>query len=387
MATSDLRRNVHKNTRDRDSVLRLLKFVILLMYIVAASAHAERISVVSSHGSQGQGWLFGASNDSQATQCWLAVPAHVIRSESGGPAAPFRFTDSKGYTGESGTPITLEDVAGAKDILGKSVDLAFAKLEGHRPGGCLSRLGLPAMVYQSLLRKAPGVDFFDMLDTSFGVFSLAVRKVQVDALGGGLLLLGTSDNDVVNAHFSQGLSGSIGTVEWQNKQYPFAMVSRINAAKREVLAVRFDVIRSMFELIESSVVGTSKPLNNYSVLGLRVDPVNSSKSIKALMTLDECWRAKPPKAERFVELLIETSTDMQALRGVSLVQEASCGDEPVRYSVDQRPDATSNWARVGECVSTEVAVNNCRMDLRTPRQLKIRIGPTSEATISRLQLY
>ena len=364
---------------------RLCLCVFSCMFLVPA--HAERVSVVSSHGSHGQGWLFGAQAYNQITQCWLAVPAHVVRSESTGKAAAVRFTDGRGYTVESDLPTTLDNVEGAEDILGREVDLAFAKVKGRLPDSCLSRLGLPEMVYQSLMRKAPTVQFFDMLDTSFGVFDLAIRKGQVDAFGGGLMALGTSDVDIVNTHFNQGLSGAIGTVQWQDKQYPFAMVSRIDPSKQIVLAVRFDVIRALFKLVDTSEESKPIALDKFSIIGLRIDPTSSTLAASSLMTSGECRTASPAKGGRLVELLIETMPDMKALRGVSLLQDNSCDATPFVYSVDQRPDAKSNWVKVGDCNSTNLITNNCRMDLRTPRQIRIRIDTNNPVVISGLQLY
>lgn len=364
-----------------------LLFALLLFTLTMSLAHAERVSVSSSFGAQGQGWLFGARSGGQEVECWVAVPAHVISSESSDSVAPFQVTDSKGYTSESAQPLKTDNLEGANQVLRESVDLAFAKIKGRESGSCLSRLGLPEMVYQSLLRKAPRVDFFDMLDTSFGMFSLTLKKVRVDALGGALLILGTDDAELANTHFSQGLSGAIGTVQWQSKQYPFAMAIRINASKREVQVVRFDVIQKLFELLETDEEGDIAPLQNYRILGTKIDPANSSAATKALSMTDECWVASPPVGETHVELLLETTPTVQVVRGVSLVQAEPCATEPVTYSVDQRPNTDSHWVRVGECESTETAANNCPMDLRAPRQLKISIGPVKQTSISALQLY
>jgi len=362
-------------------------FAIFLLVSQANSAYAERVSVVSAYGSQGQGWLFGATGSSQIVECWIAVPEHVVNSESGEPVAAFRFADAKGYSGETDTPVTLVDIDGALDVLGKGVDLAFAKVKGPRSSGCLSRLGLPEMVYQSLLRRAPRIEFFDMLETSFGIFSLDVRKVQVDALGGGLVVLGTADQSVVNAHFSQGLSGSIGTVKWQQAQYPFVMVSRINASSSEVIAVRFDVIRQIFDKIDTGATSTSPSSSHYAILGVRVDPGARPSSIDHLLATEKCWRVSPPAGERHIELLIEAKAEMKALRGIALNHSASCGGEQVSFSVDQRTNSDNNWVRVRDCVSTATSVNNCHMDLRTPRQIRLTIGSVDAVSFSHILLY
>ena len=376
----------------RNAFLTGLRNVVVVLFscvwlLASDLVQAERISVVSASQSYGQGWLFGARGSDQTVQCWVAVPAHVIRDKSDGSVAPFHFTDSRGYTGQTEQPITMDERSQDHGTSARGVDLAFARLVGPRPDGCLSRLGLPEMVYQSLIRMTPEVQFFDMLDTSFGVFSLTIDRVQVDDAGGGLIRLAAPDMSVHEAYLNQGLSGAIGTVRWQGRQYPFAMIVRIAADKSAVYAVRFDVVRRLFDLLETGAGESRAAEQGYRVVGMRIDPMKSSTSPEQLLSADDCWFARPPPGEAHVELVIETAAEMSAVRGVSLLQREACGIEPLTYSVDQRATSSSNWVRIAECVSTDTETNHCRVDLRAPRQFRVRIGPTDEARISTLQLY
>lgn len=368
------------------SCLSALKWLFCCFFLMAAGpVQAERVSVVSAFESYGQGWLFGARGTNETIQCWIAVPVHVTRNSPEGEVAPFHYTDKRGYTGQTDTPIIPDDAAAEGDANG--VDLAFAKVLGVRPTGCLSRLGLPEMVYQSVINKTPEVEFFDMLATSFGVFSLNIERVKVDSAGGGLMRLSAPDMSIHESYLNQGLSGAIGTVEWQGRQQPFAMIVQIESDKSAVFAVRFDVVRELFDVVQAANVSVTVAEQDYLIMGMRIDPVNSSTSPGNLMSVDECWFAKPPAGEPYVELVIETAADMKAVRGVSLLQQEACSSDPLPYSVDQRAGSDSNWVRVADCESVATPGNQCRVDLRAPRQFRIRIGPTDEARISALQLY
>ena len=375
---------------NKRGLITRLGAVSICFVLCVSVACAERISVISQYGSQGQGWLFGASQGGATVECWIVVPAHVVKGEGGEKAAPFRFSDTRGNTGYTETPVTAEQIDYPGKDSNKEYDVAFAKVKsGREAGDCLSRLGLPNLSYDSVIRSLPEVSFFNLIETSFGVFTLMLDKVAVDEMGGSILALKATDPAVVAAHFQQGLSGAIGEVSWQSQQYPFAMVSRVKPDSGQVFAVRFDVIGQLFARLEKDTGVSDANQANYSIVSVKVNSATAVSDPDELLNTDQCWTAEPPPNEKYVEILVEVPLEAKAVRGVALRQSLGCGESGLRYSVDQRGNSSSNWVRVGDCVSSGAESNSidCPMDMRAPRQLRIQIGPVANVSFSQLIVY
>lgn len=371
------------------SMMSLIAMGVLLVPF-AGFAHAERINLTSHYGSQGQGWLFGASQGGTTVECWIVTPMHVVQGEGGESAAPFRFSDTRGNTGYTETPVTAEQIDYPGKLPDRVFDVAFAKVKsGREAGDCLSRLGLPDLSYNSVVRSLPEVSFFNMVETSFGLFTLALDKVAVDEMGGSIIALRSNDQAVIAAHFHQGLSGAIGEVSWQGQQYPFAMVSRIRPDRAQVFAVRFDVIRQLFSHMNTRPTASEPSGAKYSIVSVRVNAATAVTDPDVLLAPEQCWTSAPPANEQYVEILLDVSAAEKAIRGVSLRQGIDCGNEDLTYSVDQRGSASSNWVRVGECISSssESSSIDCPMDMRAPRQLRIRVGPLEKVAFSQLVVH
>lgn len=365
--------------------VRRLLIALAVLPVLATPAPAESVYVTTAADEVGHAWLFGSRNSASAT-CWLAVPAHVVRSFDGTRLLPLRF--KAGEWGESGVPVGVTDIPGAREAAG-SDDLAFAPVAvGPEPSECLDRLGLPSFAYQAALRRRDPLHVFSLLPGSFGDFGVTVETgMSGDA---GLLRLGAVDPADAASYFKQGLSGSTVTVSRTAGVEPFAMILSIDDG--QALSLRFDRIRAAFELVEAAALAahrdeistsTGLPYSIESFEGItRGDGPAASFAAEG-----GCWRVAPEGGKQTVSLVV--LPDEGALRGLTVLQAEGCGVAPAKVVVQQRPRGKTGWSQAASCTTlpAETGIAACRLDFRSARELRITISTKGETGLSGLRLY
>jgi hypothetical protein len=368
-------------------IWRTLHVALALLACLAAPAMAGTVYVTTSNEEVGHAWLFGSRSGASRT-CWLAVPRHVVLSFDGKSLLPLRFKTSSGAWGESGPPVAVADIAGAREAA-VDEDLAFAPvLVGPQPGECLDRLGLPPFAYDAALNRRDPLFVFSLLPSSFGNFEVSVEAGMTG--DGGRLRLGAVEATDSATYFKKGLSGSVAALARSSGTDPFAMI--LNVKDGQALALRFDRIRAAFALVEAVALAADRQQLSattgipFSITAF--DGITRGEGPAAVFaTADGCWRAAPEGGKRGVSVVV--SPEDGALRGLSVVQAPGCGAAPLDVIVDQRPRGASGWSMATRCTTVVVAaeIAACRLDLRSARELRVTVVTKSETGISALRLY
>lgn len=358
-------------------------------------ARAERVLIRAATGEEGHGWLFGSARGG-VVRCWIATPAHVVDDEGSGRLRPFVFETVGGVGGESDEPIGVAEVPGALAAAGGTQDLAFARVAaGPPPESCLSRLGLPQYAYDTVLRKAPEVAVFSLLPTSFGLFRAVVVKARSDAARGGLVRLRARSQADAETFLKKGLSGSVAEVEQPQGLQPFAMIIQVDAQPPAALAVRFDLIRAAFEIVEAADLKRLRQERAaaqgvpYRIDGFEGVSRSDGVGPLSLQQGDRCWQVAARGGMAAVRVTVSLADPGDAVRGVSVVQGAGCGEAPTPVAIEQRAGPAAAWSLAAECATVEAldSAPACPLDLRGPRQLRIAIQGRGVIGLRELRIY
>jgi hypothetical protein len=207
------------------------------------------------------------------------------------------------------------------------------------------------------------------------------------------LRLGAVAEDAAK-YFKQGLSGATATLtRTDGTVVPFAMVVRVEPDQNRALALRFDRIRAAFKIVEAARLsrarqgsdGTGLP---FSILSF--DAITRGDGPATALAQDGgCWRAAPSGGKHAVQITVALPGPETAVHGLSLVQAAGCGAAPAHVIVSQRVHDDDSWSTAAQCDSVAVPTAGaaCRLDMRTPRQLRIEIVAQHEIGVSAIRLY
>lgn len=363
----------------------LTRALTLLFFTLNFSiALAEPVLIETASGERGHGWLFRPSAG-DSDQCWVALPFHIV-DERDDSIQPFVFSDRTGRRGESGKPVAVIDVPGGLKASMSVEDLAFAPVRrGFDIGDCLSRLGLPSLSYDALLRRGAELRVLSLLPGSFGVLELSVEQVRSDVVRGGMLALDTLHEDDAERYFKKGISGAVATHAPPTGVVPFAMILEVDANTGLARAVRFDLVRNSFEKllaslpVEQTDQGSVQAGVMYEVVGYDGVPMDPSILADALKSVVGCWRVKRAEGERQITIDLQTES---AVRRIEI--DHNCG-EPFPFHIDYRPQG-GNWARARSCHSSEASGDGCALDLSGPLDLRIIINEQQSVAISRITL-
>ena len=366
--------------------MRLVLFLVLLL--LPAPALAERVFVKAASGDAGHAWLFGSAWQGEVA-CWLAVPRHVALDASGA-VAPFTYTDAEGRSAESGLPIAVGDVEGGIAAAGGVEDLAFAR-PANLATGCTSRLGIPEYAYAGLIETVAEMQVWSMSPRSYGPFWVRLNRAQAGA-DGGLLRLAPVDAEAGNTYLIQGISGSVATAQRAGEVLPFAMIVEVDARTGDARAIRFDRIRKAFGLVEAAAKrvvadaqiaadGVAFVVDSFAGMARAGGP-------SALTTDDACWRVLPEGGKRSVDVMLALTEAAERTTGLTLAAGA-CGPAGQRFIVEQRAPGASSWTPAADCetVANLGDAPVCRLDLRTPRQFRLKIVTSGEVGLDRLRFY
>lgn len=368
---------------------RLLVFLLVVALACApGAALAERVFVRSAGGEGGHAWLFGSAWDGRVA-CWLAVPRHVTL-DAAGSVAPFTYTDAQGRSFESGLPVAVADVPGALEAAGGVEDLAFVRPLAETTG-CASRLGLPDFAYASLLQSVAEMQVWSMSPRSYGPFWVRLDRAQAGGEGGRLLLAAV-DPVVGETYLIQGISGSVATAQRGGEVLPFAMITQVDGDTRLAHAIRFDRIRAAFELVEAAAKrrasderiaadGVPYVIDGFSGMVREGGP-------SALASDGACWRVLPEGGKRSVDILLHLGPGAERTAGLTLATGA-CGAAGLKVLVEQRAPGSSSWTPVRDCEAvTELGdAPTCRLDLRAPREFRLKVVTSGEVALDRLRFY
>lgn len=368
---------------------RLLLFLLVVVLAsVPSVALAERVFVRSASGDVGHAWLFGSDWDGKVA-CWLVVPRHVTLDASGSPA-PFTYTDAEGRSAESGLPVAIADVPGALEAAGGVEDLAFAR-PASEATGCTSRLGLPEYAYAGLLQSVAEMQVWSMSPRSYGPFWVRLDRAQAGAEGGRLLLAAV-DPAAGETYLIQGISGSVATAQRGGDVLPFAMITEVDVDTGLARAIRFDRVRAAFDLVEAAakrsasdarIAADGVPYLIDSFAGMVREGGPS-----ALATDSECWRVLPEGGKRSVDVLLHLGPAAERTTGLTL-SAGACGAAGQRLIIEQRATGASAWTPIRDCetVAELGDAPACRLDLRAPREFRLRIVTSGEVGLDRLRFY
>lgn len=364
---------------------QLLTLVLLLL---PAPALAERVFVKAASGDSGHAWLFGSAWQGEVA-CWLAVPRHVTLDASGA-VAPFTYTDAQGRSAESGLPIAVADIAGALEAAGGVEDLAFAR-PANLATGCTSRLGIPEYAYAGLMETVAEMQVWSMSPRSYGPFWVRLNRAQAGA-DGGLLRLAPVDPEAGSTYLIQGISGSVATAQRGGEVLPFAMIVEMDDRTGDARAVRFDRIRQAFGLVEAAakrvaadaqIAKDGVPFHIDSFTGMAREGGPS-----ALAMDGACWRVLPEGGKRSVDVTLALGEVAQRTTGLTLAAGA-CGKAGQRFIVEQRAPGASSWTPAADCETAEQLADapTCHLDLRAPREFRLKIVTSGEVGLDRLRFY
>lgn len=372
--------------------MRWLLGTVAALVFATMPAHAERVMVQGVTGERGLAWLFGSTGQGKG-QCWLAVPAHVIVDHSG-TLRPFTFADKRMRGGESADPVGVAAVEGAQAAAGGVDDLAFARVAaGPADGTCLSRLGLPDYAYDAALDSAPRLTVESFVETSFASFDVVATRAARNENGGALMNLRPVDPKEGEDYLKAGLSGSVATLARDSGVVPFAMILRVDAVGGFARALRFDLIRNAFALVEADVLSKSRGARAeedgvpYEIRGF--EGTSQEGGPAGLGNGGACWRVAPLGGKRQVTVSVELADKGDVLHGLTLVAAPGCGAAGGKIYVDQRRNDDASWSVASDC---EVAgaldkTPYCRFELDGPRQLRLRIVAVTPIGLTQLRLY
>lgn len=358
-------------------------------------ALGERVFVRAASGQEGHAWLFGSQRQ-DAQSCWLAFPRHVAADPFNGQLSPFTFETVNGSGGQSGTPIPVSTYPEALAAMGDIADMAFAPVvAGPRPGACLSRLGPPPFAYPTMMTSASKLIVLSLLPNSYGIFEVAIARARADTAGGGALMLRPVNADDAQSYLVKGLSGAVAELERPEGMVPAAMVVEVTGEPLMARAVRFDLIRAAFEIIEARELEDERQTRAnftgvpFEILNVEAVTLAAGAGPVALTDGHGCWSAAPAGGQRAVRVTIALTDGEDATRGLSVVQDPDCGTAGARVIIEQRPNASSGWSVVRDCLTVSRAgeAPACAFDLRAPRQIRISVESGGAAGLSQLRLY
>ena len=121
-------------------------------------------------------------------------------------------------------------------------------------------------------------------------------------------------------------------------------------------------------------------------MGTSIDPNIGPKSLRRS---NECWNIEPQKGQNYISITIELNNAQDNLSGLILYQSSGCGDFPQQFFVEQRIPQVTDWVTAGTCMTASLGddVSVCKVDLRGPRQLRIKFITLKPIGLSRLLLY
>jgi hypothetical protein len=367
-------------------MLRLALLLLVLLWPGIASA--ERVFVRSAKGEVGHAWLFGNAWQGKVA-CWLAIPRHVTLDATGA-LAPFTYTDAEGRSAETGLPVAVSEIEAAVEAAGGVTDLAFAR-PSNDATGCTSRLGLPEYAYAGLMETVAEMQVWSMSPRSYGPFWVRLNRAQA-AADGGLLRLAPVDPEIGRNYLIQGISGSVATAQRAGEVLPFAMILEVDDKTGQARAIRFDRIRKAFDLVEASAKRTALA-EQIAIDGVPfvVDSfagMTRAGGPSALTTDEACWSVLPEGGKRSIDVLLDLGETAERTIGLTLASGA-CADAGQRFIVEQRAPGASSWTPAADCqtVARLEASPACHLDLRAPRQFRLRIIASGEVGLDRLRFY
>lgn len=363
--------------------------VAAVLFFGEPSAHAESVYIESKNGSVGCGWLFGSIKDGK---CWIVTPAHVVASKETGELEPFKFYDGTDVTGQSAMPFRLASGQKATSRAEKEADdLVFARVRsGRADGTCASRLGLPGHAYQYMLQKQNGFFIAYRFKTSAGTFAVNQLHRGVDSYGGAALDFSAVDQSSA-ALLRQGLSGSTVLAEYNGKVQPVALVTDLRPDRGIITALRYDFIKARFDKgpLPEDISARRNAEDGYvdfDLVSASYLPVAGDSGPEDLQEGNGCWRAAAKGGERTVELLLAVRKRGTDVSAIEIMQSAACGGTPVKFWIDQRASADSEWqyAAAGMTVSsgnTSSRVNGAQM-----REYRIKFQAEKPVHIAKIRM-
>lgn len=362
----------------------LINFLITLFLCIGftSPAQAERVFIERSNkkGEQGQGWLFGAKNRAGDMICWVALPTHVAGWRKGfgnQSLEAFSFQTSKRKQGISGRPLSVHQNERARGLLGSDLDLAFAPVvSGFRNGECMSRLGLPPLVYDFVSTKKLIVDTVNISNKRFDLFQMSLRRGGLGKNNFVQIFELTSMKDKV--YLKGGLSGGVVTFPYQGHSHPYAMITAVNTANSTVQGIRFDAIMKAFGPIRTSINaangssvesgGSSLPYRIVDYEG-KFDPAHAAPEL--LSQSDTCWKMVPAGGQRMVRLSVEPDNHVP-ISAISFRRTPTCGLDAIQIGVDVSYDEGQSWVRISDCPFRKGEVETeCRLNLSQARSLRV----------------
>lgn len=367
---------------------RTFAYAALLFLTMIWPTAAERVLIVTPSSEKGHGWMFG-SNGAEKGECWIATARHIIENPYTKKLSTFAYTDQRQVSGESGQPIAVKDLTDGLALAGLE-DLAFAKVNfGREKGKCLSRLGLNTLAYGTALRSSPELTIYNLLPTSFGTFTARVSGGGMGEADGLLRLRPTSDLDA-RMFLKRGLSGAIAEAMIGGVVEPFAMVQKVEPDQSTFLALRFDRIRTAFEMVQSTLGGSeTAPRANaaYMLIALEGDSIESSPTDLRAGDPSSCWRFASTAWTPGVRLTIGIPATADAVESIRIGQTKTCNTDGAPVLVEARVDNLSDWSRMPDCKPDASGESyECRLGLRGPRQLRLSFLTRQAAGLSSFSL-
>lgn len=353
----------------------------LATVLSGGAVRAESVLVSAGDGGFGHAWLFGSAGRHPG-ECWLALPAHLLRDGPGERIRAVTFELSTGRHGEPGPP----HFATAVDGKGRPLDLAFARAPGVTT--CLSRLGLPDLTYRLLFQGAAPLTIASRLASSVGVFPATIAQASPPEAGAQMVLLRPREAADGPSYLRQGLSGATAMVERGGELHPFAMVTSVTPDQAAMMAIRFDTIRAAFDAADEAddrartEAAASAPGGlPYAVLafdGISLDGGGPG----AAWAAGRCWRVAPEGGRRQVSVTLAPSDPSLRISRIAVVRAPGCAEAGVAVTVEQRRRDGAAWSRVSDCRIVAAAGDGCRIDLRGERQYRIRIDADGPIALS-----
>lgn len=366
--------------------LLLLLILTLFLAVQHQVALAEPVLIRSATGEAGQGWMFGAPRDGQ---CWVVLPAHVVRSKESNRLEPFHFTDTNGASGETGFPISGVSMSHASTADVESHDLAFAKVvAGRDAGGCQSRLGAPSYKYLTIMRAAHDFNIHHLMSTSFRTIPARIAAGAVDNMGGAIIDFNVEKE--YNTLIAKGISGSTVTAFYEGSTLPIAMVLRVKNDSKTLRCMRFDYIKERFLSIDNTNQSIDSPtVQNinipYRIIHMVSTPAEGDTGVNGLLSGNGCWRAKASQGMRTVDITLAVETS-QRIERLQIVRSATCGGRPLKYWVDQQLPNQTSWEYLTSGLHPGIGQSSCRISLAGPRLLRIRFDAEYPLEIQSLRL-
>lgn len=353
---------------------RVLQSLVLLLALFGGAAKAEVVFVNAAFEEVGNGWLFGSRSDGS---CWIALPWHVVGTMDATTAPAFTFRDQSGRSGETAQPIRVSTVPGALQAAGMVNDLAFARVVAGRTAiDCTSRLGLPGQSYVDALARSPALNVTFVQEGATVTFAVDRFRSTIDEGQGGRFLvrpLRPADRDF----FRGGLSGSTVLFDWEGNPFPAAMILEVRQEEGVASALRFDLIRAAFELIE--VTQTTKPSMAdeipghipFDIVRLLAEPIQGSALLSEIPP-GGCWQVTSPPGQRVVEVMlqVEQSVQVQAIR---VRADPACG--PIN-ALNIEINRGNGWTTKNTLCMIGATASVCHIGEKGPMQLRVRTVPT-----------